>query len=82
MKIKILMLGESAKEVEVAEGATVEHIIQSSGFSREHMTVTVNGHPTVDMVPVRDDLSSFCPSETYSNSGATPLPCTKRQESI
>jgi putative ubiquitin-RnfH superfamily antitoxin RatB of RatAB toxin-antitoxin module len=39
MKIKILKLGESAKEIEVQEGATVEHAIQSSGISLEHMTV-------------------------------------------
>jgi sulfur carrier protein ThiS len=54
MKIKVLKLGESAKEVDVQEGATVEHVIQSSGFIREHMTVTLNGHPTFDTSPVKD----------------------------
>jgi putative ubiquitin-RnfH superfamily antitoxin RatB of RatAB toxin-antitoxin module len=54
MKIKILKLGESAKEIEIQEGATVEHAIQLSGFSREHMTVTLIGHPTFDTTPVKD----------------------------
>ena len=54
MKVKVLKLGESAKEVEVQEGATVEHVIQASGFNRQNMTVTVNGHPTFDSSPVQD----------------------------
>ncbi len=54
MKVKILKLGEAAKEVEIQEGATVEHVIQASGFNREHMTVTVNGHPTFDTAPVHE----------------------------
>lgn len=54
MKVKVLKLGEAAKEVEVSEGATVEHVIQSSGFNREHMTLTLNGHPTFDTSPVQD----------------------------
>ena len=45
MKVKVLKLGEAAKEVEIQDGATVEHVIQASGFNREHMTVTLNGHP-------------------------------------
>jgi hypothetical protein len=53
MKIKILKTGESAKEIEVQEGATVEHAIQSSVFSRGHMTVTLNGHPTFTPIPKR-----------------------------
>jgi len=33
MKVKVLKLGEAAREVEVQEGATVKHVIQSSGFN-------------------------------------------------
>ncbi len=29
MKVKVLKLGEAAKEVEVQEGATVQHVIES-----------------------------------------------------
>ena len=54
MKVKVLKLGESAKEVEVSQGATLEHVIQASGFSREHMTVTLNGHPAFDTSPVQE----------------------------
>ena len=54
MKIKILKLGEAAKEVEIQEGATVEHVIQASGFNREHMTITLNGHPAFDTSPVQE----------------------------
>ncbi len=54
MKVKVLKLGEAAKEVEVSEGATVEHVIQASGFSREHMTITLNGHPAFDSSIVKD----------------------------
>ena len=53
MKVKVLKLGESAKEVELQEGATVEHVIQASGFNRQHQTVSVNGHPTFDTSPVQ-----------------------------
>ena len=54
MKVKVLKLGEAAKEVEVQEGATVQHVIESSGFNREHMTLTLNGHPTYDSSQVQD----------------------------
>jgi sulfur carrier protein ThiS len=63
MKIKILKLGESAREVQVQEGATVEHAIQASGFSREHMTVTLNGHPTFETAPVKEgDIITMNPN--------------------
>ena len=62
MKVKVLKLGEAAKEVEIQEGATVEHVIQASGFNREHMTVTVNGHPAFDTGPVQEgDVLTLCP---------------------
>ncbi len=54
MKVKVLKLGEAAKEVEVQEGATVEHVIQASSFNREHMTITLNGHPAFDTSQVQD----------------------------
>ena len=54
MHVKILKLGESAKEIEIQEGSTVEHVIQAAGFSRQNMTLTVNGHPTFDTSPVQD----------------------------
>jgi putative ubiquitin-RnfH superfamily antitoxin RatB of RatAB toxin-antitoxin module len=63
MKIKILKLGESAREIQVQEGATVEHAIQASGFSREHTTVTLNGYPTFDTSPVKDgDIIAMNPN--------------------
>jgi len=54
MRVKVLNLGESAKEVKVQQGATIEHVIQGSGFNREHMTVTLNGHPAFDTSQVQD----------------------------
>ena len=54
MKIKVLKLGEAAKEVEVQAGSNVEHVIQASGFNREHMTITLNGHPAFDTSQVQD----------------------------
>ncbi len=54
MKVKVLKLGESAKEVEIQEGANVEHVIQAAGFNRDHMTITLNGHPAFDSSPVQD----------------------------
>jgi len=52
MKVKVLKLGEAAKEVEIQDGATLQHVIQASGFNREHMTVTLNRHPPFDTSPV------------------------------
>ena len=43
MKIRLLKLGHSAKEVEVAAGATVEEALEASGMEEEGYSVTVNG---------------------------------------
>jgi len=37
MKVKVLKPGEAAKEVEVQEGATIERVIQASGFNQKQM---------------------------------------------
>ena len=54
MKVKVLKLGEAATETEVQEGATIEHVIQASGFNRDHQTITLNGHPAFDTSQVQD----------------------------
>jgi hypothetical protein len=49
MKIKVLCLGRSAKEIEVSDGTTVEQAIQQSGFPKDSSyTRHVNGSPAFD----------------------------------
>ena len=49
MKIKVLCLGRSAKEVELHDGATVEDAIKAAGFPTESTyTRHVNGAPVMD----------------------------------
>lgn len=43
MKVRVLKLGHSAKEVEAAAGATVDDVIEASGMETEDYSVTVNG---------------------------------------
>jgi len=43
MKVRVLKLGHSAKEVEAAAGSTVEDVLESSGLETEDYSVTVNG---------------------------------------
>ncbi len=54
MKVKILKLGEEANEVIVEQGATVQHVIQASGFNRDDQAITFNGHATFDSSPAQN----------------------------
>jgi len=63
MRIKVLKLGEAAKEIEVSEGSTVSNVIQQSGFRREHQTIMLNGQPAFETAPVHDgDVITMNPS--------------------
>ena len=49
MKVKVLCLGRSAKEIEVSEGTTVEQAIQQAGFPKDSSyTRHLNGSPCFD----------------------------------
>ena len=49
MKIKILYLGRSAKEVDLSENATVMQAIVEAGYPQEgHYSRHLNGHPVFD----------------------------------
>ena len=43
MKVRVMKLGHSAKEVEVGAGSTVEEGLTASGMEQEGYSVTVNG---------------------------------------
>lgn len=43
MKVRVLKLGHSAKEVEVAAGTTVEEALDQSGMETDGYSVTLNG---------------------------------------
>jgi sulfur carrier protein ThiS len=46
VKVKVLCLGRSAKEIEIGEGTTVEQAIQQAGFPKDSSyTRHVNGSP-------------------------------------
>jgi sulfur carrier protein ThiS len=53
-KIKILKLGESAKEVDIPEGRTIAEAIIASGFSADHCTIMKNGSPASTITPVSE----------------------------
>ncbi|NQU06673.1 MAG: MoaD/ThiS family protein [Calditrichaeota bacterium] len=49
MKVKVLCLGRSAKEVQLADNATVEQAIAESGFPKESSySRHVNGNHAMD----------------------------------
>lgn len=49
MKVKVLCLGRSAKEIEVGEGTTVEQAISHAGFPKDAAyTRHLNGSPCFD----------------------------------
>ena len=49
MKVKVLCLGRSAKEIECGESCTVEMAIQQAGFPKDSSyTRHVNGSPAFD----------------------------------
>ena len=49
MKVKVLCLGRSAKEIEVSDGTTVEQAIQQEGFPKDSAYQRfVNGSPAFD----------------------------------
>jgi sulfur carrier protein ThiS len=49
MKVKVLCLGRSAKEIEINDGTTVEQAIQQAGFPKDSSyTRHVNGSPAFD----------------------------------
>jgi sulfur carrier protein ThiS len=49
MKVKVLCLGRSAKEIELSDGATVEQAIVEAGFPKDSAhSRHINGHPSFD----------------------------------
>lgn len=55
MKIKVLCLGRSAKEVTLSDGATVEQAIVEAGFPKDSSyTRHLNGSPCFDTDVVVD----------------------------
>jgi len=63
MRIKVLKLGEAAKEVEVTDGSTVNDVIQQSNFRREHQTIMLNGQPAFETAQVSEgDIITMNPS--------------------
>jgi sulfur carrier protein ThiS len=63
MKVKVLCLGRSAKEIELPSGATVEEAIQTSGFPKDSAyTRHINGHPSFDSDILQDgDVLTLVP---------------------
>ena len=49
MRVKVLCLGRSAKEIEIGEGTTVEQAIQQAGFPKDSAYQRfLNGSPVFD----------------------------------
>ena len=49
MRVKVLCLGRSAKEIEISDGTTVEQAIQQAGFPKDSSyTRHLNGSPCFD----------------------------------
>ncbi len=63
MRIKVLKLGEAAKEVEVTDGSTVNDVIQQSNFRREHQTIMLNGQPAFETGHVHEGNVSIMNSK-------------------
>ena len=63
MKVKVLCLGRSAKEVELAEGSTVEQAIAESGFPKDSSySRHVNGNHCMDSDTLQDgDVCTLVP---------------------
>ena len=53
-KIKILKLGESAKEVDIPEGRTIAEAIIAAGFSADYCTIMKNGSPANTITPISE----------------------------
>jgi len=53
-RVKILRLGESAKEVDIPEGRTIAEAIIAAGFSADHCTIMKNGSPANTITPVSE----------------------------
>ena len=43
MKVKVLKLGQAAKELDIPAGTTVEEAINMSGFSQDGYSIALNG---------------------------------------
>ena len=64
MKVKVLCLGRSAKEIDVPEGTTVEQAITESGFPKEsNYSRHVNGNHALDSDTLQDgDVLTLVPA--------------------
>ncbi len=64
MKIKVLCLGRSAKEIQLDEGATVERAIAESGFPKDQSYQHhVNGSQCMDSDVLHEvDVLSLVPN--------------------
>ena len=62
MKVKVLKLGHSTREVEAAEGASVEDVLAASNLPDDGYSVTVNGVGAMLTGPVREgDVIALVP---------------------
>jgi hypothetical protein len=63
MKVKVLCLGRSAKEMELGAGATVEQAITQSSFPKDHAyNRHVNGNHAMDSDVLNDgDVLTLVP---------------------
>lgn len=49
MKVKVLCLGRSAREIELSDGSSVETAIATAGYPKESSySRHINGHPSFD----------------------------------
>ena len=79
MKVRVLKLGHSAREVEIAAGATVEEALKSARMETDGYSVTVNGVGAMLTAQVREgDVITLAPKveggKEEPESGATS-PC-------
>ncbi|NQU05350.1 MAG: MoaD/ThiS family protein [Calditrichaeota bacterium] len=63
MKVKVLCLGRSAKEIQLTDGATVEKAIAESGFPKDtSYSRHVNGNHAMDSDTLNDgDVLTLVP---------------------
>lgn len=62
MKVKVLKLGQAAKELDIPAGTTVEEAINMSGFSIDGYSVALNGTGANLSAHVKDeDIVSLVP---------------------
>ncbi len=62
MKVRLMKLGHSAKEVEVGAGSTVEDVMETGGMDSDGHSVTLNGVGAMLSGPVQEgDVIALVP---------------------